>query len=275
MKHILIPTDFSDCANAASEFALKTAQLANAKVDFLHLLLTPVDWVKLSLEKEKNYPETKKQIGHAKAELHRWVKKAETNGIEASHSLVFDQGKDEIFKHLEQRHCDFIIMGSHGAKGIKESIIGSNAQKIIRKSDVPVLIIKNQVKHSVKTILFVSDFKDVSKASFHTLTNFADSLNTHIELLFINTPGEFKMSSEIDKNMNNLLTHCHREDSCTKNVVNSSSIENGINEFCSSNQIDLIAICTHGKSSIKQIFSPSVAESLANHLHIPLLSIRI
>ncbi len=59
MKNILVPTDFSDCAKAAEDIALEFAKKANAKIHFLHLLMTPVDWVKLSLEKEKLYPETK------------------------------------------------------------------------------------------------------------------------------------------------------------------------------------------------------------------------
>lgn len=56
MKKILVPTDFSDCANASSEYAIRLAKKMNAEIHFLHLQFTPVDWVKLSKEKEKLYP---------------------------------------------------------------------------------------------------------------------------------------------------------------------------------------------------------------------------
>ena len=275
MKHILIPTDFSDCANAASEYALEMADLTTAKVEFLHLLSTPVDWVKLPLEKEKNYPETKKQIGHAQAELQQWAKQARKKNIDVSHSLVFNQSKDEIFRHLDEHHCDFIIMGSHGAQGIREVIIGSNAQEVIRKSNVPVLIVKNKIQLPIKNILFVSDFMDVSKEAYHKVLNFAAIVKAHIELLSVNTPNEFVQSKETDRNMDELLQYCSRKDACTKNVMNANTVEQGVNDFTNSKAIDLIAICTHGKSGLRQLFSPSITEELANHTLLPLLSIKL
>lgn len=81
MKNILVPTDFSDCARAAEEYALDIAKKANAETHFLHLLMTPTDWKKLPLEKEKNYPETKAKIGHADNELKKLKRRAEKLGL--------------------------------------------------------------------------------------------------------------------------------------------------------------------------------------------------
>mgnify|MGYP001289392339 CR=1 FL=1 len=275
MKNILVPTDFSNCANAAFDFALDFAERANALIHFLHLLSTPVDWVKLPLDKEQNYPETKKQIGHAKAELNKWVRKAERKNIDALHSLVFNRGREEIFQFIEQHHTDFIIMGSHGANGIRESIIGTNAQKVIRKSAVPVLVVKKEVSNPIKNVLFVSDFTDVSKGAYHKIIHFADIIEAHIELLFVNTPDEFVQSKETDANMDAVLLHCNRKDACTKNVINANTGEAGVRDFVGKQPIDMIAICTHGKSGLRQLFSPSIAETIVNHTELPLLSIKL
>jgi len=275
MKKILIPTDFSDCANAASEYAIKLAKMAQAEIYFLHLFTTPLDWVKLSKEKEKLYPETRQAIARAKTELSKWVEKAETNGVQAQQSLAFNTGKEEILRHLNDHHHDFLVMGSHGAKGLHEKLIGSNAQQIIRNASVPVLIIKNPVLNPIKNILFVSDFTDVSRDSFHSLTHFADIIEAHIDLLFVNTPNQFTESAETSQNMDQVMTHCNREDSCTRHVINAASVEDGINDFTSENPTDLIAICTHGKSGFQQLFSPSIAEKLANHTLLPFLSIKL
>ena len=275
MKKILVPTDFSDCANYASEYGIELAKKTNAEIHFLHLQSTPVNWVKLSKEKEKNYPDTLKAIGRTKFELDNWIKKAKVHKLRAERSLIFGGGNEQVFTHLENHHHDFLIMGSHGVQGIKEKVVGSNAQYILRNASVPVLIIKKPVINPIKNVLFVSDFMDVSKGSFHTLTHFADVLDAHIDLLFVNTPKQFKESKETSQNMENVMTHCNRAESCTRNVVNASSVEEGIRNFVAENTIDLISICTHGKSSLRQLFSPSIAEKIVNHIMLPLLSIKL
>lgn len=275
MKHILIPTDFSECANDASDFAIDFAIKANAKLDFLHLLSTPMDWVKLPLGKEILYPEILKQIGHTKNELSKWLNKAHKMKIEANRSIVYNRGKEEIFNHIKNYNCDLIVMGSNGTKGLKEKVIGSNAQQILRNANVPVIIVKKRIVKPIKNMLFVSDFKDVSISAFHIITHFANIVGAHIDLLFVNTPKYFVESEETDTNMGNILKYCNRSDICTKNIINADSIEKGINDFIRENGTDLIAICTHGKSSIFQLFNPSIAETLTNHLDLPVLSVKI
>lgn len=275
MKNILILTDFSDHANIASDYAIELAKKATAEVHFLHLQKTPVDWVKLTKEKEKNYPETKQAINHSKNELSKWVKKSEQEGITAHQSLIYNTTIGDMLSSNADKGFDFIIMGSYGAKGLKEKIIGSNAQYVIRNSPIPVLILKNSVSEPIKNILFVSDFTDVSKESFHILTGFADTIGAHIDLLFVNTHSDIKESTETKENMTNLMSHCNRKDVCTKNIIRASSIEDGVNTFIKTKPIDFLAICTHGKSGLKQLFSPSIAEKLANHSELPLLSIKL
>ena len=77
MKKILIPTDFSDCAKAAEKAGLTIAERAQAEIYFMHILSTGIDWVKLPMEKEDLYPETKAQIAHAKTALGALKGKAE------------------------------------------------------------------------------------------------------------------------------------------------------------------------------------------------------
>lgn len=113
---------------------------------FLHLQITPVPWIKLNKEKEEQFPETLKEIGHAEYELNKLVKKAEYKGLKAEEFLVFNVGREEILKHIPFHHHDFVVMGSHGASGAKELFVGSNAQKVLRDATVPVLIIKEKSK---------------------------------------------------------------------------------------------------------------------------------
>lgn len=83
MKNILVPTDFSKNCNKAEELGIEMAKLYNSEIHFFHLMKTPVEWVKLDKQKEKQYPETVKQIGIAKAYLRELEKKQNDKALSA------------------------------------------------------------------------------------------------------------------------------------------------------------------------------------------------
>ena len=116
MKNILVPTDFSENCTKAAYLGIKMAKLYDAEIHFLHLMTTPVDWVKLSKLKEKRYPETVKQIGIAKAKLRALEKEAEHEGLKCRTFLQFDSGQKDILEHSGHFRHDFIITGSSGTK---------------------------------------------------------------------------------------------------------------------------------------------------------------
>ena len=274
MKKILIPTDFSNCAEFATQYALEIATQLNCELEFLHVISTPVDWVKIPFENEKHYPEILEQIRIAKNELAVLENKSKDKNIKAKSSLVFNVGSENIANYINPSDYELIMIGSQGTSGIKEKLIGSNAQKIIRNSSVPVLVVKNKVEEGIKKAIFVSDFEDVSEEAFHKMTAFADKMDIKTHLLYINTISSLD-KEKINSNMDKLLKFCDRKEKCTKHIIDAEFIEKGILNFSKKENIDFISICTHGKGRIKQLFHPSVAESIANHIELPLLSIKL
>lgn len=274
MKNILVPTDFSDCARTAEEIGLAIAKKANAEIHFLHLLMTPVDWVKLPLEKEKLYPETKKEIGHAKSELGNLKRKAEKMGLKAQEFLVFDKGLKEIDHHIRHHKHDFIVMGSHGIGGFKE-VVGTNTQRVVRNSHVPVLVVKEKLKKfEIKKVVFASTFEEDVQKPFHKIIEFADLMKAQIYLLNVNMPFHFKETDEAEANMQKFLKKCPRG-TCSINIYNALNEERGILKFTEKINADVIAMTTHGKTGFMKMISPSITESLVNHSDIPVLSINV
>lgn len=272
MKRILVPTDFSDCANSAVNTAIQLAKKSNASVHFMHTLYSPVEWVKLPLEKELQYPEIKASIGLAKNELNKLVKKAERAGIEASSLLVFDSGREEIEKHAVPSKYDLVVMGSHGVKGAKE-IIGSNAQKVLRYSKVPVFVVKGK-KIDMKHVVFASDFSAEAHKSFKRVLEFAEIAAAQIHLLYVNVPYMFKETESIDKLMNAFAAK-YPKHKFTMATYNALSEERGIRMYSNWIKADVIAMATHGKSTFTQWFTPSIAETVANHSDVSVLAIKI
>lgn len=272
MKKILVPTDFSDCARRATNVALDIAQKAKAEVMFLHTLVTPLDWVKLDIRKEALYPEVTKKINHAKVSLRKLVKKGELLGLNCTLSLSFNQGSELILEEAKDYDFDLIVMGSHGASSIKSTILGSNAQRIVKKAQTPVLVIKNQFNVSaVNNFLFASAFRDDVINPFLHVIKLADILEAHIHLLYINDRKHFESSDKSEQRMKEFHSKCPRG-TCSMNIYNDNTAEDGILNFAREKKMDLMAVATHGKSGL---FSTSLTERLVNHATLPVLSVNI
>jgi len=272
MKQILVPTDFSESANNASEFGIELAKSLKLPMRFLHSIQTPIDWSKLNLEDEKKYPETKERINNSREQLKMWEKKADEEGVDADHSLTFNTGMDELINYVNPEHYELVIMGTHGTKGF-EKIMGSNTQKLIRQSKAPVLAIKHQFDFkNLKKILIATDLKEESQKAFEKVYKIIEKLKTEIELVYIITPYNFKETKEIDSMADDFLGKIG-----VKNLkirrLNANNEARGIGMALNKLKPDFFTSITHKRTGFDTIFSPSITEEIINNYDIPVLSI--
>ena len=276
MKNILVPTDFSENCTKAAHLGIKMAKLYKAEIHFLHLLKTPVDWVKLDKQKEKRYPETLKKIGIARAALRELEKTAEREGLKCRRFLQFDAGQGDILDHSNHYHHDFIITGSSGTKGVIREITGSNVEEIVRKANAPVIVVKDEpVSFPFKDIVFVSDFKEDVSRPFQEVQSIAEKCDAKIHLLRINTETDFNSIEQGLKPIKEFLEKFPSVKNYGMAVYNEPSVETGINTFVEQHPTDLIAMVTHGKTGFLSLFSKSIAEGVTNHSTLPVMTIHI
>ena len=276
MKNILVPTDFSKNCNKAEELGIEMAKLYNSEIHFFHLMKTPVDWVKLDKQKEKRYPETLKEIGVVKSKLRELEKKAEHEGLKCRTFLQFDSGQKDILEHSGHFHHDFIVTGSSGTKGVIREITGSNVEKIVRKANAPIIVVKEEdVTFPFKDILFVSSFEEDVTHPFQEVLSIAKKCDAKIHLLRVNTETDFN-SIELGLNpVKEFLEKFPNLKNFSMSVHNESSVEAGINTFLKHQPADLIAMSTHGKTGFLSLFSKSIAEGVTNHSVLPVMTIHI
>lgn len=276
MKKILVPTDFSRCAIAASDAAIKLATRAKAEILFIHFheALLGVSHVHLpDYQHEPESNEQKKFFGAVKNELQKWVTKAEHAGVKAT-SMLITNPDETIRNYVESVQIDLIVMGSHGAKGIKEVFIGSNTQRTIRQTNVPVLVVKKTVQKDFKKILFAYDFQEDLIKPFEAVLEFVDLWKADLDLLFVNVPFRFKGTSEVMSDIRRFM-HQFQGIQYRSHIFNALDEATGIHEFALEQKADLIALATHGKSGLNRIMSHSVAESIIGHEEIPVLVMNI
>jgi nucleotide-binding universal stress UspA family protein len=269
MKNILVPTDFSDCAQNAATVALLLARKANATIHFLHIMPDPEESMHVPITKPKG-SNTRK--GHAQDELNVLVNKATQLGVTASPLLVFDKGNERIENYIKPLNIDFIVMGSHGATGIREFVIGSNTQRVVRHSLVPILVIKNlnADKFTIQNIVFASTFEENVQSAFDLVATLAKLWKATINILFVNFIDKLANQKTIDRLVKE-LTNSYPDLVTTNSNVEVNDEEWGIHQFVENTSSDMIAITTHDKTGF--LLTHSVAEDLVNHEEIPILVI--
>ncbi|MEK6481821.1 universal stress protein [Catalinimonas sp. 4WD22] len=275
MKSILVPTDFSECAEYASKMAIQLARKSGAILHFIHLIEVPVDWLYSGTDLDKRYPDISNKVKKAKNALDGLVREAERQDVVVKTNIEYNQDYSIIITYTEQHAIDLIVMGSHGTSGIKELFIGSHTQKIVRLSQVPVLVIKHSInKLEIKQIVFAYDFESEAQSYFQKVIDFASLLGAKIHLLFVNTPLNFKESQSINQILAEYARLAPQVVSST-NVYDSFSFEKGLINFCHEKEGDMIVMLTHGRKGMFRLLNSSVTERVIDHVNVPVMSLNI
>ncbi len=276
MKNILVPTDFSDCAGHATKAAIKFAKINNGCcVHFLHYMSIPINWVHLEGGQDKLYPDISKKVNEVNMELSHLVKMAEEDGVSAKHYLGYNEGTSNVIDYIKSSNIDMVMIGSHGASGIREMFIGSNAQKIVRLSPVPTLVVKTEIEDLHKpNLIFISDFEDECKKPFEDLVEIAEVLDARIHLVFINTPAYFSETWDIEERMLDFEI-IGRGLIDQKSIIDTHVFEEGLKQYCMGVERGIISMATHGRTGLSRVFYGSLTEKVINHLTQPVLSFHI
>jgi nucleotide-binding universal stress UspA family protein len=269
MKKILVPTDYSDCANNAIGVAKEIAARSGASLYLIHLeeVVPEVAHVMNHSTLEDN----PHHVGHARLQLQSLVDSIEKDGVKAKAVFVPHEGREGIEDYVKPFDIDFMVMGSHGATGIREFIIGSKTQKVIKHSTVPVLVVKHAHKNfQPKRILFASTFREDVSKPLREVAAFAKLWNAELELVFLNMLSHLIEENEAKRLMIKQMNPIS-DISYSLNISETNDEEWGISKFARRVNADVIAVVFDTHTGFNRLFNSSVAEKLINHESIPVL----
>jgi nucleotide-binding universal stress UspA family protein len=274
MKTILVPTDFSEHAEYALRVAAQIARKNNSEIILLHMLELPHQ-AGDAIGSGHNIPEIMFFKNKAIANLEELMDVDYLDGINVSEIVQFEKAFEGILAVSKKNNVDFIVMGSHGASGFQEMFIGSNTEKVVRHSDVPVLVIKNKTDEFIAdNFVFASNFSEEIKKPFKQLVAFAKSFNSHLNLVMINTPNSFRPTHVSEKIMADFVKEFDY-DNHSLHIYNDANVEKGVLNFSNKVKADLIGMCTHGRTGFAHFFNGSVSEDLVNHAVRPVITFKI
>ena len=274
MKRILIPTDFSEHAEYALKVAAQIAKKNNGEIILLHMLELPHEGGD-ALGSGHNIPELMFFKNMAIKKLEDLMDSPYLDGIQVSEVIQFEKAFDGIINISKKNDVDLIVMGSHGASGFQEMLIGSNTEKVVRFSEVPVLVIKNEIEDfNIDTFVFASDFSDEIKKPFAKVVDFANKLGSELHLLMVNTPTNFKATKVSEEILKNFVSDFKIQKYET-HIYNDVNVEKGVLNFSNSINADLIGMSTHGRKGLSHFLNGSISEDLVNHAVRPVVTFKI
>lgn len=277
MKKILVPVDFSTPSENALKVAAELAKRNNSELHILHVIELAE-----SLFGAEQFNVNDEQIiffmNMAKKRFDKFLEKEYLKGIDVKDHVEPGSTALTIKDTVSSNDIDMIVMGSSGASGLQEIVIGSNTEKVVRYSEVPVLVVKNEIKNiSIKNAVFASNFELENLEPYKKAKKFADSFNAKMHMLYVNLPGnQFSSTIEIQEQMRVFLNKVemplkkeHIE------IFNDYTIEQGVINGADHLKADLIIIPTHGRKGLSHFFNGSISEDVVNHSELPVLTLKI
>jgi nucleotide-binding universal stress UspA family protein len=158
-KKILVPTDFSECSQAAVEYAVSLAKAFKGELSIFHVMEPMVYELDFSFVQPAGFPDLKDRLSES---LNKKLAPIQAEGISAEGFIFSGEPSVEIIKFANSRQADLIVMGTRGRTGLAHVLLGSAAERVIQQAPCPVLAInasKKIMAEKVKTEKMEEDFQ--------------------------------------------------------------------------------------------------------------------
>ncbi len=274
MRKVLIPTDFSANAYNAISYALKlfkneetTFYLMNTYTPAVYqseyLLFSPGQIGLGDIYQENS----EKKLNEVKQCILEEFKNPKHTFIihSAFNTLVY-----EVVETVENENIDVVVMGTQGATGAKEILLGTNTVHVIKQAKCPVLVVPPKYSFvAPKEILFPTDYEiDYKKTSLDQLTNIAKIHESNIDILHVSSGNELTNEQLENKSkLGELLGEIpHRF-----HDVTDQEIITAINNFLTDQKINLLTMVRNKHTFLERLFIEPIIKKISFHVTIPFL----
>lgn len=276
MKKILFPTDFSENSLNAFRYALQLANKLPAEIITLHTYDGPEGFYQEYYDfLIENYTITEwNEFENYKSEVPKLKAIAEDHQlghVKLSHMLERGTPVTSIVEIAAAEKVDYIVMGTKGARGLKEVFMGSLTEKIINQSLIPVLAVPAKCFYKpLKHIVFLCHYKSAEAKIFKQLIPLARLFDAQLDILQVqehHREDEHEVMAQWKAMFPGLGIGFY--------MLTSNDYEGTVMDFIKLNKESLIAMPRHHKNFIDRIMAYSLSRELAFHSTIPLLTLPI
>ncbi|MFY0601604.1 MAG: universal stress protein [Cyclobacteriaceae bacterium] len=280
MKKILVPIDFSKESQNALDFARDICKETKSELLLLHVLELPSSSFNTVGEVQTVKPQGIYElllVKKTKEDLQKELQKLEDDNIQASSKLVFGNPYQNITDLIPSENVDFIVMGSKGASGLSEILVGSNTERVIRHATCPVLTIKAPIKlENIQRIILSTDSSPDQDTILPTLKKLQKLIGFSVEVVLVRTSHNAISEESAKEFLEKYLERNHLDTlPFYTHSIYSKSVESGIMSFAATKNLSLVAMATHGRTGLDHFFKGSISEDVANHAQLAILTMKI
>ncbi len=149
VKRILVPVDFSGCSRLALSRATELAKAFGATIDILHVWEAPAFVAPEAMVGVSGGTQTLADLAreHAATAMEEFVSAAQDEGVPVGETII-KQGDPAkvIVETADSGNYDLVALGTHGRTGLSHLLLGSVAEKVVRRSRRPVLSVREKAK---------------------------------------------------------------------------------------------------------------------------------
>lgn len=269
LHKILVPYDFSDCAENALDYALKIQTNTKAQLNLLHICLMPSPYTETDYYYNAPLLEEVQQTN--RDQLHKL--KQDKPGLFGAQIEVLSHISvtDGIKQRLRAGDIDLIVMGTKGVKGLQEILFGSHASDLVKETNIPTVVIPESYRtHTFKRLAFAGDYENIQDPwETYILADLCRAFKAELEIFYVNPLAE-----PIDKEK--AFEAAQLED-YFKSVKHSyheiqhGSPEQGIAEYIEEHKIDLLSMIPRKHNWLEKIVKGSLTKKILSHPQIPVL----
>ena len=267
-KRILFATDFSEKSMNIIKRLPEFKKIGVEEVIILRVInLTRILGVARGIDIESYIKAMEEETV---SKLKGIAKEIEEMGFKAK-TLVPPAGDpvNEIIKASESHDVDLIVMGSRGRSTLKAILLGSTAEGVVRRANVPVLVFKNNVKSLFRRILYAHDLSEVSQRVMKYVKFIAKSVDSEVLLVHVLEKGEV-VDEEPLKKVENELKDAGVN---VKILIGQGSPHKEIVSIAEMEKSSVIFMGTSG-AGLKEILG-STADFVIRHSKIPVFVSRV
>ncbi|MBI5541537.1 MAG: universal stress protein [Bacteroidia bacterium] len=271
MKKILVPIDFSADSVNALEHAISFANIIEADVRMIHVKRSK------NFEMPFYFKDFDMVVGKSLDDFMNILIEKYKGKIKTKLDYKIREGNvfKEITNQAKYDDAYLIIMGTHGASGFEELMIGSNAFRVVSNAPCPIITIRNGFEHKdLKNVVMPIDFSKETRQKVPFVTELARFFGATVHVIGVAEISSVDITSKINTYCTQVEEYLKEKGvNCTKEVLVGSNITDITIDYAKKVNAELITIMTDQLTNAAFWLGP-YAQQMVNHSPIPVLSIR-
>ena len=269
---LLVPTDFSKNANTAVECAVSVAQKLGDEIILFHAFHPMyVEQRYTGNTTEKTRVELQRQLDDKKKDLQETFPNLKIH-TELRLGFIVESVEEMV---EEDSEIKMIVMGTQGANGIGDLLLGSNTTGVINSVDVPVMSVPNNCSFTgVGKIVYATDLQHKYTETAKQLTQITKDFGAELICLHVYTENEETWETYSWEDFQQIHPEISQIENVKFETLSHNDIIVGLNYFVEENHIDMLVVSRKKRSFFNRLFHKSVSRNVALHAQVPLLTIK-